>query len=557
MSEQPSVMSDRPQLSNARILQHYRMPSQQAPRKPQAANLLMGYAHLNATFTVDGSLVDQSQFEEVKKKGFLGGQAGGGVVGIKKARPTSGFLGGFSFNSIGESLNSLVGGDNMSSVKEMNAVTTSRVVPLLSTPQSLLFVDLHLEPREEKSFAFTTRLPRGLPSSYRGKAIKISYNIQIGVQGVPGHRDTHKVRQISVPVRVFSGVDSEGGILGHDLMQPHVILQDLARVKALDPTDEHSKPVLSTSRKQGDQDTFLTYIDTLLDRSRRRQSSSSYILDTSLSTDPSLNPTLQSIHRAIQLSNQTHLPSTADTGNTFTIARSQHPIATITLNRTLHLLGDPITAVIDFSPSPNAIPCAALHMTLESMETVSPSLAIRSEASIARVTRRVYVARSENTLFARRAVFKCDVPVGAAPSFVTSGVGLEWGVRFEFVVVKGERAATLDDEDDEQGEEGGARDGERRGGDESGDEEDADANSPSSEQVNPTTQKKSIQPHTQITYPSLLEELSNDDRGIVSVALERFDTETFDVRIPITVYGDVVQEGGEEEGFERGVGIPI
>lgn len=535
----------------------------------------MGYAHLNATFTVDGSLVDQSQFEEVKKKGFLGGQAGGGVVGVKKARPSAGFLGGFSFNSIGESLNSLVGGENMSSVKEMNAVTSSRAVPLLSTPQSLLFVDLHLEPGEEKSYSFSTNIPRGLPSSYRGKAIKISYTIQIGVQGIPSQHDTHKVRQISVPVRVFSGVDSAGGILGHDLMQPHVILQDLALVKPIDPTDEHSKPLLSTNKKQGDAATFLTYIDTLLDRSRRRQSSSSYTLDT-IHSDPTLNPTLQSIHRAIQLSNQTlsSSDSSSPSPNRFTISRSTHPIATITLNRPLHLLGDAITAIIDFSSSCNAIPCAALHMTLETTETVSPSLAIRSEASIARVTRRVYAARSENCLFAKRVVFRADVPVGAAPTFLTSGVGLEWGVRFEFAVLKGEKRDAEEKEEEDGGNIGeddiiaDDDDDNADGGDDANAAEDEDevedegddSRPPTSPQrgKNPrdaNTHRKLVRHNprnpkqaSQMTYPSLLETLLHDDRGSVHVALERFETETFDVRIPITVFGDVVEDGDGDGG---------
>ena len=499
MSEQPSVLSDRPQLPSSLMRKHYRMESQQ-PRKPQAANLLMGYAHMNATFTLDGSLVDQSQFEEVKKKGFLGGQAGGGVVGVKKARPASGFNFGFNFNSIGESLNNLVGADNMSSVKEMNAVTNSRAVPLLSTPQSLLFVDLHLEPGEEKSYCFSCTLPRGLPSSYRGKSIKISYNVLIGVQGIPGHRDVHKVRQISVPVRVFSGVDDDGDVLGHDLMQPHVVLRDLARTKSIDPTEENEKPVKSTTKKNGTSEDFLQYVGTLLDRNRRRQSSSG-TMDAMLGAADTLdaNASVQAINRAILFSNQ-FSANNDSSSNRFEISRGGLRVAVIMIDRSLHRLGETVTAVVDFSE--HDVPCASLHATLETTEKVSSSLAVRSAASISRVTRKVYAAHSDNVLFSKRALFAPTIPATATPTFVTSGINLEWSLRFEFGTVK---AVEMDDGEASH-------------------------------------------------EPDFFEDVVKDERGVVSIAVERLECETFEVGIPITVYGDIVKDSDEGKGA---VGIPI
>lgn len=482
------------------IRKQYRLDSRH-PRKPQAANLLMGYAHLNATFTVDGSLVDQSQFEEVKKKGFLGGQAGGGVVGIQKSRPTSGFLGGFNLNSIGESLNNLVGVDTMSSVREMNAVTNSRAVPLLSTPQSLLFVDLHLEPGDEKSFSFSCTLPRGLPSSYRGKTIKILYNFLIGVQGLPGQRDVHKVRQISVPVRVFSGVDGDGEVLGHDLMQPHVLLRDIARTKAIDPTDEIEKPLLaSTSKSNGTSEDFLQYVETLLDRNRRRQSSSG-TMDVMIGTGetPDSNPTVQAINQAIMFSNQLSANSDSSS-NHFEISRGGQRVAVVKIDRHLHRLGETITAVIDFSDG--ELPTASLHATLETTEKVASSLAIRSAASINRVTRRIYASHSDNVLFSKRSVFAPTIPAAATPTFVTSGISLDWRLRFEFGTI---RHVEVDD------------------GEETHD-------------------------------PELFEDVVKDERGVVSMAVERLDCETFEVVIPITVYGDIVRDG--EDGGTS-VGVPI
>lgn len=539
VSEQPSILSERPEVSvpSAMMRRHYRMDSQpQTPRRPpyQPVNLLMGYAHLAATFTVDGSLVDQSSFEEVKRKGFLGGQAGGGVVGVaqKKPRPNSGFLGGFNFNSIGESLNSLVGGDTMSSVREMNVVTNSRAIPLLSTPQSLLFVNLHLEPGEERSYSFTCPLPRGLPSSYRGKAIKIAYNVQVGIQTAPtGSRDRdHKVRQISVPVRVFSGVDSDGEVLGHDLMQPHVLLRDPARTASIDNAFDASHEASQSAAKESklsSAESFLTFIDTLLNRSRRRHSSAGSVFDAGLpANEHPAHPTMTAIDRAILVSNRPGLVSESTSTNRFNITRVGKPVAVVTLSRSLFRLGETITAVVAFAPlETTSIRVATLHATLETSEKVAQSLAVRSAASIARVTRRIYSSWSGNALFSRRAVFSPTIPVTGAPTFITSGVELSWAIRLEFGVVKSTTAprSTDEAEPDEQGEPA----------------EDAplhDENRPEQDSMEAT---------------QLFEDIVKDERGVVSIAVEKLDCESFEVIIPVTVYGDIVPNTGDKDDVQR------
>ena len=179
--------------------------------------LLMGYAQVSASFTVDSSLVDQSAFDDVKRKGVVGGQAGtnSGLPG----RPTSassdrprkggGFWGALKWNAIEESINGLLSNNELDGLREMRGVTSSRSIPLLSTPQSLLFVDLRLAPGEEQSYRFSFALPRGLPASHKGKAIKISYNLVIGTQRPSGPNEPQRVNRINIPFRVYSGVNGK------------------------------------------------------------------------------------------------------------------------------------------------------------------------------------------------------------------------------------------------------------------------------------------------------------------------------------------------------------
>lgn len=188
-----------------------RKPSNLAPSHSRLQNrpevLMMGYAQVMGSFTLDGSLINQGPFEEVKRKGIMGGQGGGGVVGIERTKRDSGLFGSLGWSNLGESLGGLLGGAEQSSIREMRSVASSKTVPLLSTPQSILFVDLKLAPGESKSYTYTFTLPRGLPPSHKGRVMKVNYHLTIGTQR-PGST-SQSVKSVIVPFRVFGSVTSK------------------------------------------------------------------------------------------------------------------------------------------------------------------------------------------------------------------------------------------------------------------------------------------------------------------------------------------------------------
>lgn len=187
-----------------------------SPILANSQSLLMGYAQVSASFTVDGSLINQSAFEDVKRKGVVGSQ-GSGTPGPPssraprgdKGRKGGGFWGALRWNNIEESLSGLLANNELDGLREMRGVSSSKSIPLLSTSQSLLFVDLRLAPGEEQSYSFSFTLPSGLPASHKGKAIKISYNLVIGTQRPSGPNEPQRVNRINVPFRVFSGVNGK------------------------------------------------------------------------------------------------------------------------------------------------------------------------------------------------------------------------------------------------------------------------------------------------------------------------------------------------------------
>ncbi|KAJ4297485.1 Golgi membrane exchange factor (Ric1p-Rgp1p) subunit [Kalmusia sp. IMI 367209] len=483
---------------------HQRRASQLAPpgQRTQPEALMMGYAQIMGSFTLDGSLINQAPFEEVKRKGVVGGQGGGGVVGVERTKRESGLFGALGWSNIGESIGGLLGASEPSSIREMRGIASSKTVPLITTPQSILFVDLQLAPGESRSYTYSFTLPRGLPPTHKGRSMKVVYHLTIGTQR-PGSARDQQVRHVEVPFRVFGSVNSRGEILGHDLMSPYIILRDQAKTSSIDAGatngSPNKKPPLKINQDTADFTEFLEYVDNLLDRPR--QNSSMGLLSptetipgrsSSIAHEP--HTMKEAIDLAILRSNLTG--ATNQSANRFEIARSGRRVAVIMLARPAYRLGETMSAVIDFTNSD--IPTYSLHVSLESSEKVDPAIALRSNASIYRVTRKVHASFSENALYSQRLSFSPTIPPSATPEFITSGVSLEWKLRVEFITPR------LTHEDGEQA-----------------------------------------------YWDDLLEEVGVDDRGVILAAAERLPAESFEVMVPVRIYGAVsgAVEAKDEEGM--------
>lgn len=492
---------------SARLLQrpmHQRQTSLAPPgSQTRPESLMMGYAQIMGSFTLDGSLINQAPFEEVKRKGVVGGQGGGGVVGVERTKRESGLFGALGWGNIGESLGGLLGASEPSSIREMRGIASSKTVPLITTPQSILFVDLKLAPGESRSYTYSFTIPKGLPPTHKGRSIKVAYNLTIGTQRAGSTKD-QQVRHVDVPFRVFGSVNSRGEVLGHDLMSPYIILRDQARTTTVDPapdtkpaspTKKGSAPGKSENNALGD---FLAYVDNLLDRPRQNSSMGLLSPTEMMPGRPSIAEEPQTMKEAVDMAIlRSNLTGAANqSANRFEIARSGRRVAVIMLARPAYRLGETMSAVIDFTDS--HIPSYSVHVSLETSEKVDPAIALRSNASIFRVTKKVHASFSDNALFAQKLAFSLTIPPNATPEFITSGVSLEWKLRVQFVTP---RLAH------EEGEEP--------------------------------------------LFDDLLEEVSSDDRGIILAAAQRLPAESFEVQVPIRVYGAVsgAPEAPDDEGL--------
>jgi len=92
----------------------------------------------------------------------------------------------------------------------------------------------------------------------------------------------------------------------------------------------------------------------------------------------------------------------------------------------------------------------------------------------------------ENTIFARQISFNLTVPSTATPTFETTGVSLAWKLKVEFTTQRQAQGLGIESQ---------------------GNEDD------------------------------LLEELGADERGTSFIARERLAAETFEIEVPLKVYG--------------------
>ncbi|VBB77382.1 Putative protein of unknown function [Podospora comata] len=552
-----------------------------AVRPPES--LMMGYAQVQGSFTLDGSLVNLAPFEAVKRKAVVGGH-GGGVIGLEtNTKRDSGLLRSFGWGSITSSIGELLGGGELSTIKEMRGLAGSKAVPLLSTPQSILFVDLQLGPGESMAYEYTFKLPKGLPPTHRGKAMKISYSLVIGTQR-PGGAKEQQVKSVDIPFRVLGSVNSHGEILGHDLMSPYIILRDQAVVKPASKELSSSsqlmvskpKPSPPTTGPASTMASFLSYVDELLTKSHdnptagllsptamptSRRPSTYSMSDAGFGGLPP--PTAkEAIDLAILRSNLTTSPGQQST-NRFEIARNGRRVGVVMLARPAYRLGEIVTLVIDFSNA--EIPCYAVHAALETSEKIlDPGLALRSEASVYRVTRKVWVSQSEAAMYGRRVVFQPTIPVSATPEFETTGIGLGWRVRLEFVVpvdLEPQLGSNNNNRQQEQ-QKGGLGDVEEEEEEEEEEEGEGDRLRGRGEEgvglglsgVN--TGGNGGQVVKSKGHP-LLEEISRDDRGgLVMVAVENLTCESFEVAVPLRVYGAVcngLERLERDEALEEGL----
>ncbi|CAO3571237.1 unnamed protein product [Mortierella alpina] len=185
-------------------------------------SLLWGSVQVVGQFMVDGSFIRQQGFESLKTKTMYRptGSAGGGAIG-------GGTLGAVSSSDWRDRANA------------------NRLFPVFSTPPSILFVDLQLAPGESTSYTYQIELPTDLPPSHRGKTIRFSYNLVLGVQRGSVHTPA---KSVQLPFRLYNHISEFGTRPVYDLMSPIIYHKDTAVSGIVGQGRANEKPSENSSK---------------------------------------------------------------------------------------------------------------------------------------------------------------------------------------------------------------------------------------------------------------------------------------------------------------------
>lgn len=412
--------------------------------------LLMGYVQLQGYYVLDEDLINTEEFVHVKTQGVVVGPNGGLDY---KAQSSGGLLQGLA-SGLGSLLQIRDSDSNSSSEGLARRVSFGRkskrspyggsrlvangkndAIPIFSTPQSLLFVDLKLSPGESKSFSYKLELPMSLPPSCRAKSIRIHYNLVIGIQKLDS-RGRPQPKTTLVPFRVFPHVDKYGQQYTHDLRTPIVLQKDRASVVQL-PSDRYlspekifSKVVASSPESIEDgRASFMSHIEGLFseDPNVRNQLLSQQI---DLQSAPKSNKATPQENIDFFCRYHHTFDNVKPMRSRFDIGRSGRRIATVILSKPVYRVGENIVFVVEYTNA--ELKCFHITASLETEEFISQD-ALRKREDLVDITRRVYSQSTMSTYSLNKSTFEFAIPATATPQFSTSSIALKWNLKLDFI----------------------------------------------------------------------------------------------------------------------------
>ncbi|ODV62013.1 Rgp1p [Ascoidea rubescens DSM 1968] len=147
----------------------------------QKESLLLGNIQLFGYFLINRNVVDDSRFDDLKKKSTIGGR----IAGIQSLESSKSNLNGGLFSNLTYILSNI---DNL--------------FPVFSTEQSLLFTEITLHPGEVKQYYYKFKIPETLPPSYKGNFIKINYNLILNCEKLTKNSQPRKLN-IYFPLKIY------------------------------------------------------------------------------------------------------------------------------------------------------------------------------------------------------------------------------------------------------------------------------------------------------------------------------------------------------------------
>ncbi|KZO99671.1 hypothetical protein CALVIDRAFT_356598 [Calocera viscosa TUFC12733] len=219
---------------------------------PGTEVLLWAYVQLVGTVELDENVVAHSMMERLRDRLLSSGAIGRGSMDIGSTpSPSTGFLTSFlpqrsprsplmrhqraspsllsSLPSFG--LSSLFSPARLSPFTSPGPNRTEEEnLPTLDLQPSVLAVDLTLTPGESRTYTYSLSLPALLPPTFRGKAIRFSYELLVGTSHAPSSvhaapsspffHEPHRKKVMKIPIRMYNSVSVHNPLSCYELLWP-------------------------------------------------------------------------------------------------------------------------------------------------------------------------------------------------------------------------------------------------------------------------------------------------------------------------------------------------
>ncbi|KAH9850644.1 Rgp1-domain-containing protein [Lenzites betulinus] len=340
-------------------------------------------------------------------------------------------------------------------------------LPTLEVQPSMLAVDLTLGPGESRTYTYTLVLPENLPPTFRGRALKFSYQFIMGVcragSGVsaPGAGPSSNSRVMKVPIRMYNNVSVSRPLRPYDMLWPVTAKRGpLAPGKVTEEPKEAPKRADPRSSPRPGASLPGSYEDL---QGYARDLLASFPDPTA--TGVRIKLPIEAIQASRSAGLRRELEDELDTPTecrhaveiltrnpkkaSYDVTKDGIRVAVLTFPKSAYRLGETILGVVETNERASRARVLKLSAMLEAHESLPSNIA---SPALARHLRRVHAEHHSCFMPATlRTTFALDIPPDASPAFQASlnapvsasspgrsgpprPGGLEWKVRLCLLV---------------------------------------------------------------------------------------------------------------------------
>ncbi|EJF58478.1 Rgp1-domain-containing protein [Dichomitus squalens LYAD-421 SS1] len=351
------------------------------------------------------------------------------------------------------------------SASEDEEMDPDQPLPTLEVQPSMLAVDLSLAPGESRTYTYSLTLPENLPPTFRGRALKFSYQFILGVcragGNVPGASPSSSSRVMKVPIRVYNNVAVGRPLAPYNLLWPVVSQRGpIPPGKVIEGSTEQQRrtglrAIPSSAAKLGTYEDLQGYARNLLASFPDPQAKGVRIklpLEAIPNGDRDPEREIEGdvnnpsgCRQAVEV--LTRNPKKAS----YDVTKDGVKVAVLTFPKSAYRLGETILGVVELNERYQRARVLKLSAMLEAHESLPSSIA---SPTLSRHMRRVHAEHHSCFMAATlRTTFSLDIPPDASPAFEAAyeeerldadlmnprkpkpkSGGLEWKVRLCLLV---------------------------------------------------------------------------------------------------------------------------